>query len=115
MVHCTEVYTAFLYPIPYPGGYTGIGYRTSKFICVSLRTMTPPLTLTSTTAMQMLPLSATTSVEHRGGIVPPDPHSLGQAPTPRISSFCVCARVPFCSTWLAVRGVSTGALRTHSA
>jgi len=29
-----------------------------------------------------------------GGIVPPDPRSLAQAP-PRISSFCVCVRVPF--------------------
>jgi len=31
----------------------------------------------------------------QGAIVPPDPRSLAQAPSPRISSFCVCARVPF--------------------
>ena len=30
----------------------------------------------------------------QGGTVPPDPHSLAEAP-PRISSFCVCARVLF--------------------
>ena len=30
----------------------------------------------------------------QGAVVPPDPRSLVQAP-PRISSFCVCARVPF--------------------
>jgi len=29
----------------------------------------------------------------QGGIVPPDPCSIAQAP-PRISSFCVCARAP---------------------
>ena len=30
-----------------------------------------------------------------GAIVPSDPRSLAQAPA-RLSSFCVCARVPFC-------------------
>jgi len=54
----------------------------------SLRTMTPPLTLTSTAAMQMLPLTAATSFEHRGpqclltlirSTCPPPPRSVPSA------------------------------------
>jgi len=56
------------------------------------KTMTPPLTLT--TAMQMLPLLAATSVEHRR---PQCLLTLARSLEipPRISSFFVCARVLF--------------------
>ena len=52
-----------------------------KYVCL--------LTLTSTTAMQMLPLLAATSVEHKGGIVPPVPRSLAQPPFGSVPCACV--------------------------
>ena len=54
-------------------------------------TLTPTLTLT-TTAMQMLPLMAATSFEHRG---PQCLVTLGRSTSPPLDISSLCAFVPF--------------------
>ena len=54
-----------------------------------LRTMTPPLTHTSTTAMQMLPLLAATSITHRGPSCPLTLARSFKPPLGAVASACV--------------------------
>jgi len=62
-----------------------------------VRTMMPPLTLNKYDSDADAAAFGGDERSAQGAIVPPDTRSLAQAP-PRISSFCVCARVPFVYT-----------------